>query len=271
MTRQAKAGMRAGSRAVGVVLVTYAVVASAQSLTDCDLAAQRAIQAAHEQYERELRACNNQPACLQGSFDRWIVASKNTEKVRSQCRAQAQIPQRALTPKMDPSAMPPVPGPSQTPQMDPGVGSSAGKPLQGGVQRTQQGAQGYPDPKILQGGTSGTGINTSGWPTKIGCVEIPWDDGKGGKGVDWIQVTVRPQDSGVLNGPTQSRKGVTPYWDYAEGQVIRGGASNGPDEFVFRAVKHDGQPLKPVSDLRTFVDPTGKNCQGQQPSATRPR
>jgi len=260
-----------GLQSVGVILVTYAVVASAQSLTDCDLAAQRAIQAAHEQYEQELRACNKQPACLQASYDRWIVASKSTENVRSQCRAQAQTPQRALTPKMDPSAMPPAPGSAQTPQTDPGAGSSAGKPLEGTVQRSHQGAQGYPEPKILQGGTSGTSINTSGWPTKIGCVEIPWDDGNGRSGVDWLQVTVRPQDSGVLSGPTKSRKGVARYWDYAVGNVIRGDASNGPDQFVFTAVRHDGQPLKPVSDLRIFVDPTGKNCQGQQPSATRSR
>ena len=245
-------------RYAGVVLVTYAVVASAQSLTDCDLAAQRAIQAAHEQYEQELRACNKQPACLQGSFDRWIVAGKNTEKVRSQCRAGAQ------TPKMDPSAMPPAPGTAQTPQMDTGAGEtpqappSAGtQPLQGRATQGQRGTQGYyPAPKrIPPGGTNanglsgGVGSNQSG--VKYGQHDLPTPVGR----IDLLELTIpnsypptpegHPIQISVQKVEDPNGKRPPRYWTYVRGYVVRS-ADGMNDSFLLISMSHDGTKWIPA-------------------------
>jgi hypothetical protein len=85
-------------------------------------------------------------------------------------------------------------------------------------------------------------------------------------------VTVLPgfKDLQIIKGPSQGLDGTPLYWDYAQGQVLRvSKAPKDPDEFVFTAVKHDGQPLKQVSDLRTFVDAEGKSCKHNTPTATR--
>jgi hypothetical protein len=292
MTNWARAGMRAGLQSVGVVLVTYAVVASGQSLTDrlaqtpptlqpdrtppkpapielpdnpddCDRLRTRLTTTAVNQYNSVVRTCQS-PECRKSALDTWSRAYDDAEQKYRACRART-----------------PVAGTAQTPQRDPGAGgtlpqtpSTAGaQPLHGRVTEPGQAARGYPNPTPLQGGTSGQGAtsgtttNASGGPTKIGCVDLQWDDGKL-SGVDHVQVTVPPGVKEV-KGPPQSRDGRRPYWDYAEGHVLRTGLQpNDPDQFVFTALRHDGRPLTQVNDLRILIDPTGKSCKGTPPSAT---
>jgi len=94
------------------VLVSLACVcvAVAQTITECQAESNRQAQAAHEQYEREMRACNKAPACLQSCYDRWIVASNNAMRAAAQCGARipAQTsPQlKELPPKPAPIGLP---------------------------------------------------------------------------------------------------------------------------------------------------------------------
>jgi len=94
---------------LGVLVgVTCGAVAVAQAEPDyCRIQ----FQAAHEQYEQEVRTCNKQPSCLETAvkkFKAW------------KCITPAPgIPE---TPKMDPSAKPTTPIPPlrpETPQMAP--------------------------------------------------------------------------------------------------------------------------------------------------------
>ena len=110
--------MNAGVLGVLVVLAG-AVVTVAQTLTDCQALSNREVQAAHEQYEAALRACNKERACLQEAYDRWITASNNAQQTAARCAATqpAQTrptPQSTQTPPQL-KELPPKPAPIELP------------------------------------------------------------------------------------------------------------------------------------------------------------
>jgi len=224
--------------------VICAAVAVAQTVPDCQAMSNQQFQAAHEQYEREVRACKGQSACLQDSYNRWITASNKARQAGAACKTQQPAPGISQKATMDPSATPaPAPPP-------PAGGSLQGSVSQSGM-RTPSSST-YPEPKMLPmpGSTStnrkslATGARTnaeSGYKVGRQYIETPV-----ARQPDKVVVTIQDSDGdgqmveADVGQLTSGGRPVPHYWTRIKGIVRRSHQKGTLDSFQVIALSHNG-------------------------------